>query len=978
MSDITAGIDLGTSNSKIGVFLKGKVQIVPNSIGDPSSPSIVAFLDDGQAIAEETIMSKADEKHTITEIKRLIGKNISDIKDFRDIHFDIVGNNNKLQIRINRKGKDEFYSPEQIMALIFEKLIKNASEFVGTPVTKAIISVPAYFDQNQKLAIRESAKMAKIEVMDIINDPIAAALAYGLGTKENLSESLAISITRADKIKIRKVLVFDLGGGTFDAAILTIEKTNFNVKSLSGDPHLGGIDFDNKLINFCLKDFCGKMQINQNDVVRDLNAMKRLKIQCEKGKKNLTYNDSTIITAYNFFNGKDLFVEIKRDRFDEECEDLYKKIEKILDQILKESKFSIEEIDDVILIGGSSKIPKIKEIIKKKFNFSKIRDNINQDDAVVIGATWKAHNLLKNRGDIKVLDISPSSYGVGTFSKIKEERDIGQVMSVLIKKNTSLPAESVKQAYKTFKDNQTFFKIKIYSGEDKYIKNNKLIGNIIINNLPPKPAGSVYLYIKFNLDTNGILSIDAEVQSIGKTIKKTYSIYNEDNQNKNPTTIIKLKENPKSKQELDKIKLLSKTINEKKAELKKKINDNDKFNILKEIIEPCSKILTIYEELRKGNDSESLYEKILEYTKLLITYYSEMIILDKEDKNSAEFLNKIKEQMPKFKNDNIENLIDTLDKLKNEKPKIYIEIVLYTVKILYEEGDKILNEMKPYAKYYSKKFYVKAENIKKYIDEDLKKKMDYKLEEKFKEIEKNYKSKNDINPYILMIKKQIEEKNTEYFPKKAGFTVIKKILKGDDYYTLVDLFQEIADSQKELNTEIKAYCYAHIIKFNFEIFQNYDFALYDNLNRKIDYILGELDIDKEEDEEDHFWIKSLNAINKEIKKKKVEIENKKKELEKKFNKCKDELREIFNNKINENKPKEFLEYITNKYPYTNFDLNKNEELMKKDFEFIFKDIFPKYHPDNYTGKDDFSVYEEIYKILVDMDIKYIKKQINDN
>ena len=379
------------------------------------------------------------------------------------------------------------------MSLIFKKLIKNASDFIETNIKKAVITVPAYFDYYQRSAIVESVKLAGIEVLRIINEPTAAALAYGLGTKENLSESLALSIIKEDNIKERKVLVFDLGGGTLDTTILILENSKFNVKASLGDTHLGGIDFDNKLVDFCLKDFCIKMNFKEDDIRKDLHALKRLKTQCEKAKKRLTNNKSTTINIINFFNNMNLYVEITRDKFNKECEKLFNKIKEILDKVLKESKFSVEEINDVILVGGSSRIPKIKEILGDKFGKHKMRDNLNQDEAVAIGATWQAHKLIKSEGNINVLDITPFSLGVCTVSQDKEEQKHGYVMSFLIEKNTKIPTKSKTEPFKTVINDQTFFNIRVYSGEDKYCKNNKLLKQFIIGDLPKGKRGYLLL-----------------------------------------------------------------------------------------------------------------------------------------------------------------------------------------------------------------------------------------------------------------------------------------------------------------------------------------------------------------------------------------------------------------------------------------------------------------------------------------------------
>lgn len=983
MTDNVAAIDLGTSNSKIAVFFEGKIQSVPNKIGDSSTPSIVAILNDGEAIGEETMLSKTDEKHTITQIKRLLGKNITDLKEFKDINYDIEENQDKLVIKVIRKGKVEYLTPEQIAAMIFKKLIKDASDFIGKEIKKAVFTIPANCDQEQRKAIMTAAEIAEIEVLEIINDPTAAALAYGLGTKENLKDSLFMSVIQEDQIKARKVLVFDLGGGTFDISILTIENNEYIVKITKGDPTLGGMDFDNKLVDYCLKDFCQKYEnINENDVRKDSNAIRRLRSHCEKAKKKLSNFISTDIHINNFYGGKNLYLELTRDRFNGVCEELYQKIKDILGSILEESNYKNNEINDVILIGGSSKIPKIKEIVNEKFSSSKIRDKINQDEAVVTGAAWKAHKLNKTNMQLKVKEITSASYGVGMRSKNEEERKIGLVMSVLINKNSEVPARSSKKRYKTAKDNQTHFSINVFSGENKYVKDNKFLGEVRIDNLPPKQKGEVSFTIDFEVNTNGILVVNAEFGD--NKISKQYEITTKKSE-ANPKTTVILRKNPESNKKLNEIKKIAININNKKEELKNESNDNNKINILKELCDYCTKIINIYEELNKGKDSETLYGKILDYNKYLINYYSKIIILYNEDSSGKEYINKIMDIIKKFINDDIETLLESLDDLKDKSPNSYIEIILNTVEILYEEGDKIVSEKKEFSCYYSRKLYRKANNIKNYIDEKLKEEINIELEKKLKDIEKKFCYKNnELEVYIKTFKDQIHNKNTMFLPNKTGNTIISNIInKKDDYLTIIDIFQELADSfSKEGDKETEAYIYANIIKINFKIFKNNDFELYDQLNRRINKLYEDLeDDDDNEDFEEPEWHKNLNEINKDIKEKRIEYEREEEEKRKKiYLPKKEEIMKIYKEKIEEgNKPKEFLEYLIDNYPYIKYDPSKKEELMKESFETLFYIIYPLYQPDSYEDK----IYHDIYVLLGKIEEKYIKKDkinnsINDN
>ena len=449
MEEIAIGIDAGTSNSVIGTFQNFKVEIAPNSIGDTYTPSVVDILDEGELVGEETMIHKIDEnnsKNRITEIKRIIGRKFSSLtQQEKDIYNAIEDpkNTDQILVKVIRKGQEEFLSPEKIMSFIFKKLINIGSNFIGTKIKKAVITLPAYYDYNQRGAISESAKLAGIEVMRVLSEPIAAALAYGLGKTSDLKDSLAVSIMKEDKKTNRKIMVFDLGGGTFDLSILSFnDNKEFIVSAKQGDTHLGGNDFDYKLADFCIEKFCSVYKIDESEIRSDKNVLRRLKIQCEKAKKKLSFTKKTAINMYNFFNNLNLYVDITREVFDLLCEDLYEKIKVVLDKILLEIKLSPEQIDDIVMIGGSSRIPKIKNILIEKFGEQKIRDQINPDEAVAIGATWQAHKILKSDKDINIVDIIPFSLGVAAKSKNPVEQTKGSIMSILIPKNKPVSCRS--------------------------------------------------------------------------------------------------------------------------------------------------------------------------------------------------------------------------------------------------------------------------------------------------------------------------------------------------------------------------------------------------------------------------------------------------------------------------------------------------------------------------------------------------------
>ena len=341
MDEPAIGIDAGTSNSVIGVYQSTHVEIAPNSIGDTYMPSVVVILDEGELVGEETMLHKIDENNTrnrITEIKRIIGRKFSTLTPQEIQKYNAIEdpkNKDQILIKVKRKDKEEFLSPETIMSLIIKKLVKSASNFLGSLVKKAVLTVPAYFDYNQRAAIVESAKKAGIEILRIINEPTAAALAYGLGTSDNLKDSLAVSMMKQDNKTERKVIVFDLGGGTFDISILTIkDNKEFHVIATSGDTHLGGDDFDNKLVDYCIHKFCIASKVDENEIRKDKNILRRLKTQCEKAKKKLSIFQKTTITIYNFFKSSNLYVDITREEFNSMCDDLYERIKLVLNKVI--------------------------------------------------------------------------------------------------------------------------------------------------------------------------------------------------------------------------------------------------------------------------------------------------------------------------------------------------------------------------------------------------------------------------------------------------------------------------------------------------------------------------------------------------------------------------------------------------------------------------------------------------------------------
>ena len=970
MEERAIGIDLGTSNSVIGVFQSNQVEIAPNSIGDTYTPSVVDILDEGELVGEETMLHKIDEnttKNRITEIKRIIGRKFSSLTFQEKEKFNAVldpKNIDQILIKVKRKEKEVLLSPEIIMSFIFKKLIKSASNFINTNIKRAVITIPAYYDYNQRGAIVEAAKIAGIEVLRIISEPTAAALAYGLGKTTNLKDSLAISVMKQDNKVNRKIIVFDLGGGTFDVSALSFkDNKEFQAIGISGDTHLGGNDFDLKIVDFCINKFCSESKIDESEIKKDKNIMRRLKIQSEKAKKKLSYAKKATITIYNFYKDSNLYVEITREEFDNICKDLYERIKIALDKVIVEAKISIEQIDDIVVVGGSSKIPKIKTILIEKFGENKIRDRINPDEAVAIGATWQAHKIISSNKDINIVDITPFSLGVATKSKIEEEREQGSVMSVLIPKNKEIPCRSGERLYKTVEDNQKFFKIQLYAGEERFCKNNDLLKEFKIENLPPGKAGSVSLKISLEIDKNGILFINAEVESIGKKVTEQYSLYEKTHSSFLQSSKKKVK--IEGKEKLEEIKEINEFIKEKK-QLLQTLNDNEKkFKCLKNLADSCAKLIDIYSGLIEQNESDSLYQKLIENYRRILKYYSEMIIINDDEKNNEDIINKIKEIISKLINDDIENMINIFDQLKEKKPEKYILIIIFTADLLYNDGQKILDEGKNYSRYYARKFFAKADKIKAFIDQDLKDNMDSNLQKLYNGLTDKYANKvGQIDAFVKALQNGVKLKDTPYV---TGFTtigeIINKAMEPENVDLALDIFSDMVDSlssDKKNLTEAEAFCLVNIIKIKFSIKENQslnDINYYEKLILRIEYIIDRIDID-----ENSNWYIQYNELKDDIINKKKELEEKNKNNKIKYEKFIEELREIYKNKMKEKKPKEFIEFILDKYPYVSYDPSKS---FSNDMscEQIIEVIYAKYHPDNYSNRDDHKIYEEIYILL---------------
>ena len=907
--DLPIGIDLGTTFSCIGVYRNAAVEIIPNEKGDRTTPSVVSFLDGDIYVGEQTEYKRLkDPKNKIYAVKRIIGRNFDDEEvqeDIRAFSYKIVSDHlGRPVIEVNSNGIKR-YSPEQIAAKILAKLKQSAESFLGHNIKKVVITVPAYFTERQKQATKNAGEIAGLEVIKIINEPTAASLAYGFGkynnnfgkllNKKNIFDEISPMTNRSAPTPImekkkdcQNILVFDLGGGTLDVTLLELEEGDITVKSHSGKMHLGGEDFDNQIMQYCINQFRYKTSIDLNKE-EYLKQKTRLKEHCEKAKKKLSQQKEVEIEVESIAKGKDFYLKLSRAKFEDLCKDIFEKCKLPINEVLNDAKCKPQDVDEIVLVGGSTRIPKIQEMLKDYFFGKELNKRLNPDEAVAYGATIEAAlQMGKYSEDVALLDVCPFSLGIAVVNR-QDDKVEDMLMSKVIKRGSKLPCKKM-EIFNPAEDYQKSILFRVYEGENQYVKNNYLLGKFRLVNLPMKPKNEVDFEVTFDLDEDSILTVTA-VEKNNKSNCNSIVIKNDKGGlSKNEIEEAKKRQNDEYGSNLEPAMIIERNY---KKEINKLYNEINTLTDPKEqyytIIKLKNTIENFVNSFNKENmENETYKQKMYYYLTYLFNCYSSLLNFKNliSDEEKDDIISKVKNYLQNFEKTGTSYGSTLVKIFKDNENDIFGEFCIQILGYYSQRG----------TEYYANPFSNEKKNAKHYLEEALSIIRKYSVKEKIQNnsylLDRFISIEDNINELLNILKAESIEKYCASFSKDM-------LIREDEFSTeekkidILDRFKDalafLKNPRKRADKLLKAIYLANIVKIEFKMFNSNN---YDALLKMIDDCISlKLDVPQgcgsRVEGPQLEWFNEICKIKQEIEKKKEQLKLNPKEDE---NKIKEELK----------------------------------------------------------------------------------------